>query len=59
MCVISLSPHKVLASLTPSDCVIKPDIPEQLEFSPGPGQGQDLTCTDWPGLVFLSLPLIL
>lgn len=59
MCVVPLSPNKVLASLTPRECVIKPEIPEQLEFYPSLGQGQDLTCTDWPGLASLSFPLIL
>lgn len=43
----------------PRDYEIKPEVPEQLEFYPGPGQGQDLTGTDWTGPAYLSFPLIL
>lgn len=54
-----LSPIATLKGTGFLPCVMKPEIPEQLEFYPGPGQGQDLTCTHWTGLAYLSFPLIL
>lgn len=59
MCTVPLSPHKVLASFTPRDHVMKPEIPGQLEFYPPRSRsGPHLRRLDGPGLPVLPSDLM-